>query len=186
MMNVLIIILGIVLVLMTLLLSLAYPIALIAIPLEIAYMIYTYRWNKHRYDPKPSKSAPTKKYIEYTVYPVDQVNADKFFNFYKQDLDENDEYDWSNKELLEESYEDKVYRYAPFKLDYKIEDGNVYAEMDGEYILTGRLKKTDLDRIDGGNYFLYPNIYKKINDESVVKGQGDHYFGFYIKKEADN
>ena len=125
-------------------------------------------------------------YIEYTVYPVDQVNADKFFNFYKQDLDENDVYDWSNKELLEDSYEDKVYRYAPFKLDYKIEDGNVYAEMDGEYVLTGRLKKTDLDRIDDGNYFLYPNIYKKINDESVVKGSGDHYFGFYIKKEADN
>jgi hypothetical protein len=129
---------------------------------------------------------PTKRYIEYTVYPVDQVNADKFFSFYKQDLDENEEYDWSNKELLEDSYDDKVYRYDPFKLNYKVEDGNVYAEMDGEYILTGRLKKTDLDRIDGGNYFLYPNIYKKINDESVVKESGDHYFGFYIKKEADN
>ena len=179
-MSKLILVLGIIILVGSLLLLLVSPFALLFTAFGIFLIFISQR------KPKETKQAPTKRYIEYTVYPVDQVNADKFFNFYKQDLDENEEYDWSNKELLEDSYDDKVYRYDPFKLNYKVEDGNVYAEMDGEYILTGRLKKTDLDRIDGGNYFLYPNIYKKINDESVVKESGDHYFGFYIKKEADN
>ena len=179
-MSKLILVLGIFIIVASLLLLLVSPLALLFTAFGIFLIFMSQR------KPKETKQAPTKRYIEYTVYPVDQVNSDKFFSFYKQDLDENEEYDWSNKELLEDSYDDKVYRYDPFKLNYKIEDGNVYAEMDGEYILTGRLKKTDLDRIDGGNYFLYPNIYKKINDESVVKESGDHYFGFYIKKEADN
>ena len=179
-MSKLILVLGIFIIVASLLLLLVSPLALLFTAFGIFLIFMSQR------KPKETKQTPTKRYIEYTVYPVDQVNADKFFSFYKQDLDENEEYDWSNKELLEDSYDDKVYRYDPFKLNYKVEDGNVYAEMDGEYILTGRLKKTDLDRIDGGNYFLYPNIYKKINDESVVKESGDHYFGFYIKKEADN
>ena len=182
-MSKLILVLGIFIMVGSLLLLLVSPFYLLFTVLGIGLIFMSERMKNEQ---KKQTQAKRINYIQYSVYPVDQVNADKFFNFYKQDLDENDEYDWSNKELLEDSYEDKVYRYAPFKLDYKIEDGNVYAEMDGEYILTGRLKKTDLDRIDGGNYFLYPNIYKKINDESVVKGQGDHYFGFYIKKEADN
>ena len=183
-MSKLILVLGIIILVGSLLLLLVSPLALLFTAFGIFLIIMSEK--KQKAESTPKKQTPTKRYIEYTVYPVDQVNADKFFSFYKQDLDENEEYDWSNKELLEDSYDDKVYRYDPFKLNYKVEDGNVYAEMDGEYILTGRLKKTDLDRIDGGNYFLYPNIYKKINDESVVKESGDHYFGFYIKKEADN
>lgn len=121
--------------------------------------------------------------ITETVYPADQENADRFFRFYKEDFDENDEYDRSAKELKEDYDEEKVYRYDPYQLDYKIEDRQVFAKLDDEWVHVARLKKTQSIPEDA-LFFLYPNVYKYVTEEEVSKETGDSYFGFEYKKKV--
>ena len=121
--------------------------------------------------------------ITETVYPVDQENADRFFRFYKEDFDENDEYDLSAKELKEDYEGEKVYRYDPYQLDYKIEEGQIFAKLDDEWVHVARLKKTQSIPEDA-LLFLFPNVYKYVTEEEVSKETGDPFFGFEYKKKV--
>lgn len=154
-------------------------IALICFILFIVGLIGRKRKQKEAETPLPVRE----HIITETAYPVDQENAERFFSFYKEDFDENDEYDLSTKELKEDYEGEKVYRYDPYQLDYKIEDKQIFAKLDDEWIHVARLKKTQ-SIPDDALFFLYPNVYKYVTEEEVSKETGDPFFGFEYKKKV--
>lgn len=112
---------------------------------------------------------------------IDTQNADKFLKAYKQDLEENDDYYLSAKELREDYEGEKVYKYEPLELPLKLEGKDVYSYIDeGEWIKVGRLKKNA--DIDGKlTLRLFPNTYKYVGD-TIEKETEDSYFGIEVKR----
>ena len=111
------------------------------------------------------------------VYLNDQENADRFFRFYKDDFYENDDFDLSARDLKDSYYCEKVYKYDRFELPYKIEGGVVYSMLD-DWVKVGTIKRKIPE---GSAFYLFPNIYKYVGNDSVEKVSGDHYFGFEIE-----
>lgn len=138
-------------------------------------------WFKKKKEPSKIEEAPEKpKTILATkyVYLNDQENADRFFRCYKDELNENDEYNEKNKTLTEWYYYQKVFKYDPFELPYKIEDGIVYSQIEDSWLKVGTIKR----RIpEGSPLYLFPNIYKYVKDGDVEAITDDHYFGFEIE-----
>lgn len=126
---------------------------------------------------------PQKRIITEFVYLKDIENADRFFRGLKDELAENDEYDRPARELKEDYDHEKVYRYIPECLDYRIEDRQVYAMLDGAEYHVGRIKK-GAEVPPGSVLCFYPNVYKYVTEDDVSEESGDHYFGFEIKKEV--
>ena len=112
----------------------------------------------------------------------ESIDADRFMNAYRGELEENDEYLLPAKELKEYHEGEKVYKYLPLKLPMKMEEGEVYSYIDeDEWIKIGKLKKNaDLD--GELTLYLYPNTYKYVTEDSVEKESGDNYFGVEVKK----
>lgn len=126
---------------------------------------------------------PKKRIITEIVYLKDIENGDRFFKELKEELSENDEYDRPTRELKEDYDHEKVYRYEPEQLDYRIEDRQVYAMLNGEEFHVGRVKK-GVDVPPDALLFFYPNVYKYVKPDEISKESGDHYFGLEIKKEV--
>ena len=135
---------------------------------------------KPRQQPKETKAVPKYEYETYWV--VDSDYADKYYNFYRQDLTENPDYDLTAKELKEDFEDEKVYRYEPYELPLKMEGLDVYSYRDeNEWEKIGRLKKTA--KIDGDlTLALYPNIYKYVTEEGIQRESDDHYFGVEVRR----
>lgn len=149
--------------------------------LSVSVIGFIARKRKHKEAETP---LPVREHIiTETAYPVDQENAERFFSFYKEDFDENDEYDLPAKELKEDYEGEKVYRYDPYQLDYKIEEGQIFAKLDDEWIHVARLKKTQSIPEDA-LFFLYPNVYKYVTEDEISKETGDPFFGFEYKKKV--
>ena len=108
--------------------------------------------------------------------------ADKFLKAYRNELEENEDYNLSAKELKEYYDEEKVYKYEPLKLPMKIEDLDVYSYIDeDDWIRIGRLKKNaDLD--GELTLYLYPNTYKYVTEDNIEKETEDSYFGVEVKR----
>lgn len=130
---------------------------------------------------KKKEEKPRVRTITDINYLVDIENEDKIFKLVKDDLDENDEYSESAKYLKENYDHEKVYKYEPYELPFKIEDKYVFAQVGDKWYKVGRLKKTaDLDgRL---TLYLYPNEYKYVTEDSVEKDKGSHYFGIEVEK----
>ena len=113
---------------------------------------------------------------------VDTENAERFVKAYKQDLQENYDYNLSAKELRE-YYIGKVYKYEPLDLPCKLEGHDVYSYIDeNEWIKVGRLKKNA--DIDGEiKLRLFVNIYKYVTENSVEKESDEPYFGVEVIKK---
>ena len=158
---------------------LLFIIGLVLLSVAVLGFIARKRKQKEAETPLPVRET----IITETVYPVDQENADRFFRFYKEDFDENDEYDLSAKELKEDYEGEKVYRHYPYQLDYKIEDRQVFAKLDDEWVHVARLKKTQSIPEDA-IFFLYPNVYKYVTEDEISKETGDPFFGFEYKKKV--
>lgn len=123
---------------------------------------------------------PTTRTITENNWLVDSENAEKILKLVKNDLDENDDYHLSAKELKED-YEGKVYRYEPYELPFKLEDRTVFAEVEGEWYRVGRLKKTA--NLEGTQrLYLYVNEYKYVTEDSIEKEKDDPYFGIECTK----
>lgn len=130
---------------------------------------------------KRKKEEPRKAVITEVNYLVDTENADKIYKLIKDDLTENDEYNESAKYLKENYDHEKVYKYEPYELPFKIENKYVFAQVEDKWYKVGRLKKTaDLD--GELTLYLYPNEYKYVTEDSVEKDKGSHYFGIEVKK----
>lgn len=123
---------------------------------------------------------------EYTdqFWLYDSNCADWFLSYYRDELDENEDYDLPAKQLHEDFDDEKVYRYDPFELPCRIEDGKVYSQIEDEWVFVGNLKKQDADQLEnalGTTLYLYPNIYKYVSEEGISRQTEDPYFGVEVR-----
>ena len=65
-----------------------------------------------------SEYKPAYRYEYDTLCLFDSDMENKFFGFYKNELEENEEYNYTAKELKEDYMDEKVYKYAPYDLPY--------------------------------------------------------------------
>lgn len=119
-----------------------------------------------------------------TYWVVDCDCAEKYLRFYRDELEENDDYNLSAKELKEDFCDEKVYKFEPLELPLKMEGLDVYSYRDKEeWEKIGRLKKTS--DINGElELYLYPNIFKYVTEEGVSKETDDSYFGVTVTKKV--
>lgn len=146
----------------------------------------TYLLSKRKTKPKARPSNEPRYSITTDLYYLaDTENADRIFKYYREDLEENDEYNRSAKELKEDYDHEKVWKYEPLELPFKLEGREVYTELDGEWVKVGRLKKTA--DIEGGELklYLYPNEYKYVTEDEIEKEKGEHYFGIECRKKKE-
>ena len=124
-------------------------------------------------------------YDEYLWLQDTEDIGNRFFKAFKEDLEENDDYHMTKKEILDEYYPgDKIYKYEPFLLPFKVEEGKVYSYInEGEWICVGALKKRDIakyERSKRTELYLMPNYFKKVYDDEVETDSGDSYFGLLV------
>ena len=140
---------------------------------------------------KPSKKKAVEPKQDYRIersinWVVDSDNVEKFVRYYRDELQENEDYFLPNKDILEDFMEgEKIYKYEPLELPLKMEGKDVYSYIDeDQWIKIGRLKKNaDLD--GKLTLYLYVNTYKRVNDDSVGKDSGDSYFGVECMKKIN-
>ncbi len=124
------------------------------------------------------------KYSYEITYLKECQNVERFVKAYKDDFDENDDYSLSAKELKEDYAGERVYKYEPYELPYKLDGNIVYSQIGDEWLEVGKLKKgVKLD--DFATFYLYPNEYKYVTEDSVEKENDGAYFGFYYKKPLE-
>jgi len=138
--------------------------------------------------PKAEEPARPKKIQEYLWLMDTEDIGNKFVRAYKEDLDENDDYHMTKKEILDEYFDgDKIYKYEPFSLPFKVEDRKVFSQLeDGEWTFVGNIKKRDIEKYEKSirtELYLMPNYFKKVNDETVEADSGDSYFGLEVTIE---
>ena len=143
-----------------------------------------------KFAPKEEPKGPKKPttYTEYLWLMDTEDIGNKFFRAYKEDLEETDEFHMTKKEILDEYFiGDKIYKYEPFSLPFKVENGKVYSyieEDNWEYV--GSIKKREIakyERSKRTELYLMPNYFKKVNDETVEADSGDSYFGLEVTIE---
>ena len=130
---------------------------------------------------KNEEPKPLVRTITEINYLADTENTDIIYKLIKDDLEENPEYSNSTKELREYYDHEKVWKYYPYELAFKIEGKEVFAEVNNTWYRVGRLKRNaDLN----GNHVLcfYANEYKYVTEDSIEKEKGDHYFGIEVTK----
>ena len=144
---------------------------------------------KKKEEPKPAE--PQKKIITKYLWLIDEEGiGNKFFHAYKDDLSENDEYSQTKKEIMDGYYDngEKIYKYEPFELPFKIDDDKVYSYIDEDkWIPVGTLKKSDkgkLKRSTETELYLMPNYYKRVIYDDIETEHGDAYFGLEVTLEV--
>lgn len=134
--------------------------------------------------PKVAPSAPKYRTETNTYWVVDCDCAEKYIKYYRDELEENDDYNLSAKELKEDFCDEKVYKFEPLELPLKMEGLDVYSYRENEeWEKIGRLKKTS--DINGElELYLYPNIFKYVTEEGISKETDDSYFGVTVTKKV--
>ncbi len=123
------------------------------------------------------------RYSTETYWVVDCDCADKYLKYYKDELEENDEYNLSAKELKEDYMDEKVYKYEPLELPLRMEGLDVYSQRD-EWEKIGRLKKTS-DLEGELTLKLYPNTYKYVSEDGIERETDESYFGVTVRKRIN-
>lgn len=123
------------------------------------------------------------RYVYETIYLADTENEEVFNKALKGEYYENPEYDYTAKELKEDYMGERVYKFAPYDLPHKIEDGWVYSYLEeGKWLKIGRVKRTDLKKLDGEvSLAIYPGIYKYVREDGIEKDERDPYFAITVK-----
>lgn len=111
--------------------------------------------------------------------------GNQFFKAYKDELEESDDYHMTKKEILDEYYDGgKIYKYEPFSLPFKVENGKVYSYIkQDEWICVGTIKKREIAKYEQSiktELCLMPNYFKVVDDDSVITDSGDSYFGLSV------
>lgn len=140
-------------------------------------------------EPKAEEPARPRTIQEYLWLMDTEDIGNKFVRAYKEDLEETDDYHMTKKEILDEYYYgDKIYKYEPFSLPFKVEDRKVFSQLeDGEWTFVGNIKKRDIEKYEKSirtELYLMPNYFKKVIDEETVEADsGDSYFGLEVTIE---
>ena len=131
---------------------------------------------------EPIQERPKPIAVNGMVYPDDQERVEDFVKYYKKDFNEDETYQLSAKELKEDHEGERIYKYYPFKLEYKIEGNDVLAELKGEYVKVGTLTDEQIEYLNGCSkkLNLYQNKYKEV-DDTIEHYEGDPFFGFFTK-----
>lgn len=133
---------------------------------------------------EPIQEKPKQKWRYLWLMKEDQKLGNTFEKWYKEELIENTEYYRSNKDLREDYYEEKIYKFEPFELPFKIEENKVYSYMkEDEWVLVGTIKKNDQEAFKNAlecKLYLMPNSYKYVGDNFVKAENNDTYFGLKI------
>lgn len=127
---------------------------------------------------------PTHRTEYETLYLFDSDMEEKFFDFYKNELDENADYDLTAKELKEDYMDEKVWRYYPYQLPFRTEGDVVYSQLNEEWVRIGKIKSKDVDKLEEGevSLHLYPKIYKYVTEDGIQRESGRPYFALTVKK----
>ena len=175
-------VLAVIIILMSVVGLLISPLFLLGIALGVGFFVLSAKPNENVKSMPKEETKPKYKYV--ISYLNDAKNEDRFVKAYKPEFEENDDYHLSAKELKEDYADEKVYRYMPYELPYKIQDQVVYSQIGDEWLEVGKLKKgVKLD--DFATFYLYPNEYKYVTEDSVEKENDGAYFGFYYKKPIE-
>ena len=136
---------------------------------------------------KASDYRPSFRYDYDTLYLFDSNMENKFMNYYRDELYENDEYNYTAKELKEDYMDEKVYKYAPLDLPFKTEGDTVYSKLNEEWVRIGKIKSRDVEKLDKGEVTLalYPKIYKYVTEEGIERVNDDPYFALTVKTKVD-
>lgn len=118
------------------------------------------------------------------VYPFDQEHEEEFFKAYKRDFNTTDEYTLPAKELKEYHDGEKVYKYYPYEIPFKIEGNEVYSYIKEEqWIKVGELTDKDAEKVNTHTSYLkiFQNIYKDVWDGEITKEEDDPFFAITVK-----
>lgn len=131
----------------------------------------------------PKGDAPKPIAVNGMVYPDDQERVEDFVKCYKKDFSKTDWYTMSAKELKEYHEGERVYKYYPLNVNYKIEGNDVLAELKGEYVKIGTLTDEQIEYINShfSRLNIYMNEYKDVED-TIEHYEGDPFFGFFTKE----
>lgn len=131
---------------------------------------------------EPIQERPKPIAVNGMVYPDDQERVEDFVKYYKRDFNKDETYQLSAKELKEDHEGERIYKYYPFKLDYKIEGNDVLAELKDEYVKIGTLTDEQIEYLNGCSkkLNLYQNEYKEV-DDTIEHVEDDPFFGFFTK-----
>lgn len=125
---------------------------------------------------------------DFNILDLDDNVAKNYYRSIIDELELNDDYQLSKKELLDEYMDgDKIYKYLPYD-DYKIklENYDVYVSIDDEYHKLGSITDKAQPYIDDAKKMyltFYHGEYKIIKDDDVLKDKHDSYFKFNIVRE---
>ena len=166
-------------------------IALIGFPIYKVFSGMKRDMDKFAPKEEPKQAEPTEEQPAYkTTYVFlrdTETIGNKFVRYFKEDLQENDEFYRSNKDLKEEYFNEKIFQYEPLEIPYKIEGDQVFSYMkNDEWQFVGRIRESQMFLVEKSietKLFLMPNTYKRVGDGYLQKESGDAYFGLLVKVE---
>lgn len=126
---------------------------------------------------------------EHTIYKQNENVAQKYLEYIRDDLEPNEEYSYSNKQVLEDCDLDlKIFKYEPYETDdYKIEENKIYIKIENEYSLYGEINNNVLEKIEDAdkcNLIFYEGSFKYIEDDEVFKSNYKPYFKLQTIKKV--
>ena len=132
---------------------------------------------------EPIEERPKPIAVNGMVYPDDQERVEDFVKYYKRDFNTDETYQLSAKELKEDHEGERIYKYYPFKVNYRIEGNNVLAELKGEYVKIGTVTDEQIEYINShfSRLNIYMDEYKEV-DDTIEHYEGDPFFGFFTKE----
>lgn len=134
---------------------------------------------------KKEEFIPSKDWYDKTIYLDNQEHEDEFLKYYRRDLGKTDWYTKTAKELREDHDGERVYKYYPLKLPYKIEGTDVYSYMkENKWVKIGSVSEDDKEKIlnNTTKFSFHANVYKEVDDKIEVV-EDDPFFSFYVKKK---
>lgn len=138
--------------------------------------------------PKTTEKPKRKYDYEYrTVRLKEQEYETSFFRFYKEDFNENDDYTLTKKELIEEHEGERIYRYYPLQIPFKLDGTDVYSyTKEEEWRKVGVITEHEAKLVNNNTSWLqlYGGSYKQIYDDEVEIDTRDPFFGFLIKEKV--
>lgn len=153
--------------------------------LLLAVAMFILYWLKQKGAKKDRKmqteTEPRQRTMLNTYYLVDTENADRVRKYYTEDLVERDEYYQSAKELKEYYDHEKVWKYEPVEIPFKLEGRDVYTNIEDEWFKIGRVKKTANMNGEVVACYFYVKEYKYVTEDYVEKEKGDDFFGIEVK-----
>lgn len=157
-----------------------------ALVISAFIMIKTHRQLK-KSETNRNTTPITHRYEYETLYLFDSGAENKFFNFYKDELEENDEYNLTAKELKEDYMDEKVWKYAPYDLPFRTEGDEVYSVLNDEWVRIGKIKSRDVSKLEEGEVTLalYPKIYKYVTEEGIQRESDTPYFALTVKRKIE-